>query len=207
MILYRDQAFWLCPNLLPADTLAPPPCRIADNDHHESGRRFEDVRRAEREGDRLKTCDPERALWIKYYPDDVYPASLELICGRAMVEEAQRLIADPRVYGAPNLLPLVVSFGQTRTGLLNFLASSGVQGGIDHRSPEMLALVARFPGMSLEINSAYCVKTLEEEIVGFAKTLLDAVQLALFLVLFSYETPSHRNWDSDASDDEEPLNL
>ena len=68
-----------------------------------------------------------------------------------MVEEAQRLIADPRVYGAPNLLPLVVSFGQIRSGLLNFLASSGVQGGIDHRSPEMLALVARFPGMSLEI--------------------------------------------------------
>ena len=49
--------------------------------------------------------------------------------------------------------------------------------------------------------------TLEEEIVGSAKTLLDTVQLVSFPALFSYETPSHRNWDSDASDDEEPLNL
>ena len=206
-ILYRDQAFWLCPHLLPSDTLAPPPCRVSSDDL-ESARRFNDVRRAEQEGDRLGSCEPEHRLWSQYYPDDTLPAAHELVCNRGIVEEAHLIITNPCVCHLPNIVPLIRNHERAWNSLITLLGSTGTQDGIDRMSPELQALTTRFPGMSLEVNAAYCVRTLEEELVTSSKTLLDTALplLPTSGIMFTYEYPSHRNWDSDASDDED-LNL
>ena len=207
-ILYRDQAFWLCPHLLPSDTLAPPPCRVLPDDDLDSARRFNDVRRAEQEGDRLGTCEPERRLWSQYYPNDMFPESYDLVCERGIVEEAHLTTMNPEVRHLPDIIPLIRDYVRVRTSLVTLLGPTGNQTAIDQMPPELQALTARFPGMSLEVNTAYCARTLEEELVGSSKTLLNAALSLLSTsgVLFTYERPSHRNWDSDASDDE-ALNL
>ena len=131
-----------------------------------------------------------------------------MVRDRGILEEAHLTSMNPGVRHLPDIIPLIRDYVRVRTNLITLLGTTGDQTAIDQASPELQALTARFPGMSLEVNTAYCVRALEEELVASSKTLLDAALplLPTSGVMFMYERPSHRNWDSDASDDE-ALNL